>query len=150
MQLDIALSTLNGKITADELHFWGKINGLNNDYYIAVGICFEGMYEFPVKRFYWALSTDFAFKEMPALGEQHDAKINADISYFTGEPNKNLLAKADGEEGEQEEPPVEENNEEGEEGDNKKADKDSDESEEEEIKAPKRDLTGKYKDVFLI
>jgi len=41
--------------------FWGKIIGLNKDYYVAMGTSYTDKYEFPEKRFYWALSTDFKF-----------------------------------------------------------------------------------------
>lgn len=47
MQLELELTKLNAKIEADELMFWGKINGINLDYFIAVAVTFEGMYEFP-------------------------------------------------------------------------------------------------------
>ena len=62
--------------------FWGKINGLKNDYYIAMGLQFVDNYEFPNKTFYWALSTDFEFKEMPSLNSQYDQDINKDNTYF--------------------------------------------------------------------
>lgn len=54
----------------EELLFWGKITGmimiitligLNADYYIAVGYTYSGMYEFPVKKFFWALSKELEF-----------------------------------------------------------------------------------------
>ena len=141
MQLDIALTQLQQRAKCDELVFWGKVCGLNNDYYIAVGVTYKDMYEFPNKTFYWTLGTNFDFREMPSLTEQHDEVINKDQTYFTGDPRKLIVnSKPEGEEGE-EEAPVEEE-EEGEEGEEKA--KDSDESEEEEIKVPKRDLTGKY------
>ena len=116
MQLEMALANLQEKVSSDELMFWGKINGMTNDYYIAVAMQYQGQYEFPSKTFYWALSTDFVFKEMPALTDQHNEAIDGDASYFIGEPNKNLLAKGDGEEENAEEAPVEEELEEGEEG----------------------------------
>jgi len=67
MQLEMGLSQLNTSIQCDELVFWGKITGLKNDYYIAVGLTYMGMYEFPIKNFFWALSSDFVFNEMPSL-----------------------------------------------------------------------------------
>ena len=67
MQIEMALNTLQAKQECEELQFWGKINGLKNDYYIAVAIKYRDMFEFPVKTFFWALSTDFEFKEMPSL-----------------------------------------------------------------------------------
>lgn len=79
MQLEMALSRLHSQSGVEELLFWGKINGtlnyplthigLVNDYYVAVGITFSGIYEFPTKKFYWALSTDFKFSELPDLND---------------------------------------------------------------------------------
>ena len=60
----------------EELHLWGKITGIAADYYIAVGYTYTGMYEFPVKKFFWALSKDFEFSEMPELNDQHKAAVN--------------------------------------------------------------------------
>lgn len=80
---------------------------MNADYYIAEAVTFKGMYEFPLKTFFWTLSTipDFKFKEMPGLGlstEDQDKFIDTCVSYFLGEPNK-LLNKKEGEaEGEEE------------------------------------------------
>lgn len=145
MQLDMGLCQLRATVEADEILFWGKVNGTNADYYIAVAVTFKSMYEFPCKTFYWTLSTtpDFRFKEMPGLGlstPDQDSFIDACASYFLGEPNK-LLNQKEGTEEEEppvEEPPVED---EDEEGNAAKKAKDSDESEEEEIKVPKRNLT---------
>jgi len=140
----MALSVLRCQIKADELMFWGKVTGVQNDYYIAVSITYKNMYEFPQKTFYYTLSNTkgFTFREMPSLGlpeVEQDRSIDCDNSLFTGNPSKKLGAKV-GEEGEEavEEPPKEE--EEGEEGAEKKA-KDSDASEDEEVKIPKRNLT---------
>jgi len=95
----------------EELHLWGKITGtylinfsfitvlgINADYYIAVGYIFSGMYEFPVKKFYWALSKDFEFAEMPELNDQHKSAVNYTNSYFEGNPKKVLVkVKKEGE-----------------------------------------------------
>ena len=139
MQLEGALNTLQTKTDDEELTFWGKITGIKNDYYVAMGISYRGKYEFPVKKFYWALSSDFTFREMPSLTEQHDAVINKDATYFLGEPTKVIVGvNKDGEdeEAKQEEEAAEEE-------EAKKEKPDSDVSEEEEIKVPQRDLTGK-------
>ena len=101
MQLEMALNTLQANSETDELTFWGKIEGIKNDYYIAMGLQFRNMYEFPVKTFYWALSGEFIFKEMPSLTGQHDAQIDVDSSYFMGTPTAVLSGKkGDDEEGE--------------------------------------------------
>ena len=97
MQLEMALMALYEKEQCEELTFWGKINGLKNDYFIAMALRYTDMYEFPVKTFYWAVSNEFVFKEMPQITEQHDAIIDADSSYFLGEPAK-VLSKKEGDE----------------------------------------------------
>ena len=86
MQIEMALNALQASSEADELTFWGKVEGVKADYYIAMALTFRNMYEFPVKTFYWALSGEFIFREMPNLTEQHDDKIDADTSYFQGTP----------------------------------------------------------------
>lgn len=132
MQLEMALMTLNDKIECEELVFWGKVTGIKNDYYIAMALQYTSMYEFPVKTFYWALSSEFAFKEMPQITEQHDEIIDADQSYFLGEPAK-VLGKKEGEEGDEEEQKNDNDNEDEEDGDKQEKAKDSDETSEEEI-----------------
>lgn len=102
MQIEMGLNTLQCKIEIEELTFWGKIEGIKNDYYIAMGLQFKNMYEFPVKTFFWALSGEFIFREMPDLTEQHDALLDADTSYFQGTPAA-VLSKNEGENAEGEE-----------------------------------------------
>lgn len=140
----MSLSQLNARLECDELVLWGKINGLKNDYYIAMGLQFRDCYEFPTKTFYWALSTDFEFKDMPSLTAEYNEKINSDNSYFVGEPARKIVsAKPEGTEEGEEAEPVQEEDDEGE-AKEKAAAKNSDETEEEEIKVPLRDLTGKF------
>ena len=107
-----------------------------------MGLKYRDMFEFPVKTFYWALSTDFEFREVPSLTQTHDHIINADNSYFIGDPTKLLFSSKPQGEGDAVEEEAK-GDEDEEEGQNKQV-KDSDESEEEEIKDPERDLTGKF------
>ena len=138
------MGQLRASIEADEVLFWGKVTGIDADYYIALAVTFGGMYEFPQKQFYWALSTtpDLKFREMPGLGlpnPEQDKDIDARASYFKGDPYKPLVEKPDdGAEEEAEAAPVEEE-EENEEAQQKKLD--SDDSDDPEIKVPKRNLT---------
>lgn len=78
----MGLNTLQASKEIEELVFWGKIEGIKQDYFIAMGLTFRNMYEFPVKTFFWALGGEFIFREMPDLTEQHDALIDEDTSYF--------------------------------------------------------------------
>ena len=74
--------------------------GINQDYYIAVAITYEGMFEFPHKRFYWCLSNDFTFKETPDLNDQHRDFIDQDNTFFQGDPARKLKQTGEGEDGE--------------------------------------------------
>jgi len=103
MQLEMSLGQLRCSIEADEVMFWGKVTGVSADYYIALAVTFQGMYEFPTKQFFWTLSTtpDLKFKEMPGLGlptPEQDKFIDSCASYFLGEPMKLLNQKEGAEE----------------------------------------------------
>lgn len=127
--------------------------GLYADYYIAVAYTYTGMYEFPVKKFYWALSKDFEFNELPELNDQHKSAVNNANSYFEGNPKKKLVSvKKEGEEGGEGGDggaKAEEGGAEGE-GAAKKQENLSDLSEEEEIKIPPKDLTELDRLTFVI
>lgn len=69
MQLEMALHKLHAEINSDELMFWGKITGIKNDYYVAMSITYQNFFEFPNKKFYYAMSNEFYFKEMPDLND---------------------------------------------------------------------------------
>lgn len=45
---------LNSNPEEDEVKFWGKIEGITNTYYVLVSLKFNGSYEFPHKRFFYA------------------------------------------------------------------------------------------------
>ena len=100
-----------------------------------MSIQYQGEFEFPKKKFYYAMSNEFYFKEMPDLNDQHKELVNRDTSYFLGDPMRklNVVAEGEGEEGNPE--PAEGENPEGEEPE------EDDKSEEEEIKVPPKDLT---------
>lgn len=107
---------------------------------------FSGMYEFPIKKFFWALSKDFEFSELPELNDQHKAAVNNAAAYFEGNPKKKLVTvKKEGEEGGEggEGAKAEDAGAEGGEGAAaaKKHENISDISEDEEIKIPPKDLT---------
>ena len=106
----MALMKLQSSSKMEELLLWGKITGrkeiylpfhdigLYADYYIAVGYTYSGMYEFPVKKFFWALSKELEFQELPDLNDQHKAAINNTTAYFEGNPKKKLVSlKKEGE-----------------------------------------------------
>jgi hypothetical protein len=44
---------------------WGKIEGLESDYYIAYGLNYKGKQLFPEKKFYWTSSKQMTFTSLP-------------------------------------------------------------------------------------
>jgi hypothetical protein len=55
MNLKLAhIALMNQHQDIDEIKFWGKVEGILKNYYIFMGLKFEGQYEFPHKRFFWA------------------------------------------------------------------------------------------------
>lgn len=41
MQLELALHKLHSEINAEEVLLWGKINGIKNDYFVAMGVTYS-------------------------------------------------------------------------------------------------------------
>ena len=52
-KLEIALNNLYMNIRSDEMWFWGKIVGIEKDYYVAVAIYYREQHIFPKKKFYF-------------------------------------------------------------------------------------------------
>lgn len=133
--MDIGLKELYIKEKNEELFFWGKIKAETSDYFIAVGIDFKGHYEFPIKKYYYAISKTikpevenqeegaqeippilaFDFRRLPETFDYHDEdfKVNY-LKPLTGDPRKIIKTyKVEGEEeqeqqneGEEEKEPV--------------------------------------------
>jgi len=95
------LLNCSGKHDFEELLFWGRIEGLKQDYYICLGITYSDKYEFPEKRFYWASSVDFKFKSFATMNDQHYDKFDSIKGLFSGDANLVLIKV------EEDKPPVE-------------------------------------------
>ena len=70
--------------------------GVVNDYYVAVGLKYIGVADFPAKRFFWcSVSTQWAFAELPKpivqLGKGLFERIQ---TFFTGEFDRVLVDKS--------------------------------------------------------
>jgi hypothetical protein len=111
---------------------------LKYDYFVVVGLVYSDQFEFLSKKFFYCLSSDYVFMEMPNLNDQHIDYINRDNGFFRGEPNRKLKQPVEGEE---EAPAEPEEQDDAEEGDGAKKELDSNESEAEEIKVPPKELT---------
>lgn len=93
------LTMLKSKEKYSSIYFWGKIFGLNADYYISYGIK-APEFEFPAKAFYFA-GEDFEFRPLPKITSEVAEKILALglDKPFSGSADKSIEpASADGEE----------------------------------------------------
>jgi len=91
-RLEMALQSLQNESKEtdfEELLFWGRINGAEGNYYIAVGISYKGSYEFPKKTFFWCSEkNDFVFEKMPLINEHWRAEVNKrSAKPFKGTPS---------------------------------------------------------------
>jgi len=109
MKLEIALLKLNETQQYEQMLFWGKIEGTERDYYIALGLNFRGNYEFPFKKYFWS-SNEFKFSELPAINPEYKDKVGSFRQPFTGRPEEILIQVTGDQEEEppQQEPPKEE------------------------------------------
>ncbi|KAL4462089.1 hypothetical protein ABPG74_000934 [Tetrahymena malaccensis] len=85
LKLELSLLQITETEKFDNILFWGKINGVKFDYYIAVGLHFKGKFEFPTKKFYWAKSDTFVFDELPEINLEYRAQVDSFRNLFTGD-----------------------------------------------------------------
>ena len=87
LKLEIALNDLHLDIKSDEMWFWGKIHGVEKDYYIALALFFRGHQLFPKKKFFFCSSGNFVFSELPELQLHHFKDFGKFNTYFIGNPD---------------------------------------------------------------
>ena len=86
-KLEIALNNLHLNIKSDEMWFWGKIIGVEKDYYVAVAVFFKEHYLFPKKKFFFCNNSNFLFSELPEVMEYHIKDALKFNTYFIGNPD---------------------------------------------------------------
>jgi radial spoke head protein 9 len=86
IKLEIALNNLHLEVKSDEMWFWGKIIGVEKDYYIAVAIFFRENF-FPKKKFFFCSSVNFIFAELPEMNLHHLKDADLYNTYFIGNPD---------------------------------------------------------------
>jgi len=102
--IQAGLTMLKSQEKYPNIFFWGKVFGLNADYYVAYGLK-APEFEFPPKTFYYA-GEDFEFKPLPKISAEAAEKLLAlgSDKPFVGQADKVIEPVAEGEE----EPPAEE------------------------------------------
>lgn len=86
-KLEIALNNLHLNIKSDEMWFWGKIIGIEKDYYVAVAIYYKEYHLFPKKKFFFCNSANYFFSELPEVMEYHIKDAMKFNTYFIGNPD---------------------------------------------------------------
>lgn len=86
-KLEIALNNLHLNIKSDEMWFWGKIIGIEKDYYVAVALFYKEYHLFPKKKFFFCNSSNFFFSELPEVMEYHVKDAIKFNTYFIGNPD---------------------------------------------------------------
>ena len=86
LKLEISLNDLQLNIKSEEIYFWGKIIGVEKDYYIAMAVFYKEKPDFPKKVFYFASSTTFVFSLLPEIQDYHIQLAGKYNTYFTGNP----------------------------------------------------------------
>lgn len=87
LSLETTLDQLKNEIQCDEILFWGKINGVEKDYYISIAVYYRGHPGFPLKKFYFCTSTNFNFSLISEI-EIHQLDDLANLNtFFIGNPD---------------------------------------------------------------
>jgi len=97
MKLELAILKLNETEEFDQIVFWGKVEGIAKDYYVALGLKFKNQYEFPLKKFFWS-NDEFKFAELPPINKEHKDKVDTFRTLFSGDHTKILIKVTDDEE----------------------------------------------------
>jgi radial spoke head protein 9 len=86
-KLEIALNNLLIDTKPNEMWFWGKILGVDKDYYIALAIYFRDQPLFPKKKFYFCSNSNFIFSQLPEIYDHHIKDFEKFNTYFVGNPD---------------------------------------------------------------
>jgi len=54
LKIEINIKEITEKFQFDQVLFWGKIKGIEKDYYIIMGLQIRGNHNFPNKVYFWA------------------------------------------------------------------------------------------------
>jgi len=72
------------EIKCTELWFWGKILGVEKDYFVTIAVYYDGHYQFPMKKFFFCNSVSYIFTELPEVTEEIVADAQKFNTYFVG------------------------------------------------------------------
>ena len=87
IKLETLLDQLKSDIKCEEMMLWGKIMGVEKDYYIALALFYKGNSNFPKRKFYYCTSNTFIFSELPEVQKHHLKDFARFNTYFIGNPD---------------------------------------------------------------
>jgi radial spoke head protein 9 len=93
-RLKLALLSFREAHKPDKVQFWGRIRGLDNDYYIMVASTQLKGVPFPKRQFFWS-NDMFNFSPLPEVTPSLSAQLRVVNSYFTGDHHKIILKNQD-------------------------------------------------------
>eukprot|EP00903_Cladosiphon_okamuranus_P015183 g14037.t1 len=72
-----------------KMMFWGKVNGNEDDYLVCYALATPTLEEgdFPLKKFYFCMSTDTSLRQMPALKPEYEVLAKAVTGRLRGDPS---------------------------------------------------------------
>lgn len=89
-KLKLALLSFREEHKPDKIHFWGRIRGLDDDYYIMVASIYDKGNPFPRRQFYWS-NNSFTFSPLPELKQSIADQLQGVNTYFTGDHHRIIL-----------------------------------------------------------
>lgn len=89
-KLKLALLSFREEHKPDKVQFWGRIRGLDNDYYIMVSSVQQKGHSFPKRQFYWA-NDSFQFSPLPEISSSIADQLRTVNTYFTGDHHRIIL-----------------------------------------------------------
>lgn len=89
-KLKLALLSFREEHKPDKIHFWGRVRGLDDDYYIMVSSIYDKGSPFPRRQFYWS-NNSFTFSPLPELKQSIAAQLQGVNTYFTGDHHRIIL-----------------------------------------------------------
>jgi len=92
-KLSLSVMTLNVNEKFDKVHFWGRICGLDKDYYIIVGIRFKDRINFPERQYFWCYD-NFFLSPLKEVCPETSCFLQQFNGYFSGQHDMVLRAQS--------------------------------------------------------
>lgn len=89
--LQLSVANLNANENFDEIYFWGRIRGIDKDYYIVMGVRFKERVNFPERCFFWCYN-NFVLAPLNSVTSEVAEFLASFNGYFSGQHDKVLKA----------------------------------------------------------